>query len=65
MEMKNHDNALLSLSLHIRVPNEQMKMVRADKMDEPVDCLPASDHLPAYFASQPARFAWFLIKDAC
>lgn len=54
VEMKNHGYALLSRSLSLppyiinfcpKRTNEQTKLVRADKMDEPVDCLAASDHL--------------------
>lgn len=64
IEMKNHDY-VLHIDFCPKRTNEWTKMVRADKMDEPVDYLPASDHLLAWLsATLLACFAWFLIKDA-
>lgn len=60
--MKNHGYALLSRSLPLSVyiinfcpkrTNEQTKMLRADKMAEPVDCLAASDHLLSCLPVRP------------
>lgn len=60
--MKNHGYALLSRSLPLSVyiinfcpkrTNEQTKMLRADKMAEPVDCLAASDHLLSCLLARP------------